>query len=153
MLICSGGVQKGIERITKVMMVALLAIMVFLAVFAICQPNADLGIHFYLLPNFGHILSSPIHFVDSLYQAMSLAFFTLSVGMGSMVIFGSYIQKDRALFGEAITISVLDVGVAIIAGLIIFPACFSFGIQPDSGPSLVFVTLPNVFASMPLGSL
>lgn len=84
---------------------------------------------------------------------MSLAFFTLSIGMGSMVVFGSYINKDRSLFGEAITISLLDVGVAIICGLIIFPSCFAYGVQPDSGPSLVFQTLPNVFAHMPFGSV
>lgn len=153
MAVVAGGVQKGVEKITKVMMVILLVIMVLLAVFAMLQPGAEEGLKFYLMPNFDTIFSSWDQFSYVLYEAMSLAFFTLSIGMGSMVIFGSYINKDRALFGEAITISLLDVGVAIVAGLIIFPACFAYGVNPGSGPSLVFETLPNVFASMPCGSI
>ena len=153
MLVCLGGVQKGIEKITKVMMSILLLIMIVLAVFAVLQPGAEAGLQFYLMPDFSKVFSSPDVFAEALYQAMALAFFTMSVGMGSMVIFGSYINKDRALFGEAITIGLLDIGVAIVAGLIIFPACFAFGVNPGSGPSLVFETLPNVFASMPLGIL
>ena len=153
MIICGFGVQKGIEKITKVMMVLLLVIMVGLAIFAICLPGAGAGLEFYLMPKFETIFSSPDVFCAALYQALSLAFFTLSVGMGSMVIFGSYIGHDHTLFGEALTISIMDVGVAIVCGLIIFPACFAYGINPGSGPSLVFETLPNVFANMPFGML
>lgn len=153
MAICAGGVQKGIEKITKVMMLFLLVIMILLAVFAILQPNASEGLKFYLMPDFSLIFTDVPTFIDVLYQAMALAFFTMSVGMGSMVIFGSYINKERTLFGEAITIGSLDVFVAIVAGLIIFPACFAFNVNPGSGPSLVFETLPNVFANMPFGSV
>lgn len=153
MLICCGGVQKGIEKVTKVMMLVLLALMLVLAVFSVLQPGAQAGIEFYLLPDFNKIFATPQTFMHVLYSAMSLAFFTMSVGMGSMVIFGSYINKDRALFGEAITIGSLNIGVAIIAGLIIFPACFSFGVSPDAGPSLVFETLPNVFSNLPCGHI
>lgn len=153
MLICAGGVQKGIEKITKFMMLILLAIMVVLAIFAIFQPGAEAGLKFYLMPDFSLMFSSGSAFMEVLYQAMALAFFTMSVGMGSMVIFGSYINKDRALFGEAITIGLLDVGVAFVAGLIIFPACFAYNVNPNSGPSLVFETLPNVFANIPFGSV
>lgn len=151
MLICYGGVQKGIEKVTKVMMLVLLCIMLVLAVFSVLQPGAQAGIEFYLLPNFNKIFATPQNFMHVLYSAMSLAFFTMSVGMGSMIIFGSYINKDRSLFGEAITVGSLNIGVAIIAGLIIFPACFSFGVSPDAGPSLVFETLPNVFSNLPCG--
>lgn len=153
MAICIGGVQKGIEKITKVMMLILLGIMILLAIFAVSLPNGDSGLRFYLMPNFDIIFSSWESFTVCLYQAMSLAFFTLSVGMGSMVIFGSYINKERSLYGEALTISILDVSVAVIAGLIVFPACFSYGVNPGSGPSLVFETLPNVFANMACGSI
>lgn len=153
MIVCFLGVQKGIEKITKVMMILLLAIMIFLAIFAMCLPGAQAGLEFYLMPRFDTIFASPEVFCSVLYQALSLAFFTLSVGMGSMVIFGSYIGKERSLFGEALTISLLDVGVAIVCGLIIFPSCFAYGINPGAGPSLVFETLPNVFANMPFGSI
>lgn len=153
MLICLGGVQKGIEKVTKIMMLLLLVIMLFLAVGSVLQPGAEEGLNFYLMPNFSYIFSDPQTFTKVLYEAMALAFFTMSVGMGSMVIFGSYINKERALFGEALTIGGLNVFVAIVAGLIIFPACFAYGISPDSGPSLIFQTLPNVFANMPFGSV
>lgn len=153
MSICAGGLQKGVEKITKVMMLLLLIIMIGLACFSMILPGAEKGLQFYLMPDFGPIFSSWENFSKILYQAMSLAFFTLSVGMGSMVVFGSYINKDRSLFGEALTISFLDVGVAIIAGLIIFPACFAYNVNPGQGPSLVFETLPVVFANIPNGSI
>ncbi len=143
--ILSIGLQKGLERVTKYMMIALLAIMVFLAVYNIAQPGGVEGLKFYLVPSVETFMEKPL---DVIVAAMNQSFFTLSIGIGSMAIFGSYIGKDRALFGEAVNVAVLDTFVAITAGLIIFPACFSFGIQPDSGPNLIFVTLPNVFNQM-----
>lgn len=143
--ILSIGLQKGLERVTKWMMLALLAIMIFLAVYSICQPRGIEGLKFYLVPSMESFMNDPIGVIVA---AMNQSFFTLSIGIGSMAIFGSYIGKDRALFGEAVNVAVLDTFVAITAGLIIFPACFSFGIQPDAGPNLIFVTLPNVFNQM-----
>lgn len=147
-LICSLGVQKGVERITKAMMLALLAILGVLVVRALTLPGAADGVAFYLLPDFSKIFGSPDMFFEAAYAAMGQAFFTLSIGMGSMTIFGSYIDKHRSLMGEAATIGVLDTGVALATGLIIFPACFAFGVAPDSGPGLVFITLPSVFEQM-----
>ena len=147
-LICSLGVQKGVERITKAMMLALLAILGVLVVRALTLPGAADGVAFYLLPDFPKIFGSPDMFFEAAYAAMGQAFFTLSIGMGSMTIFGSYIDKHRSLMGEAATIGVLDTGVALATGLIIFPACFAFGVAPDSGPGLVFITLPSVFEQM-----
>ncbi|MBR5308379.1 MAG: sodium-dependent transporter [Clostridia bacterium] len=143
--ILSIGLQKGLERVTKYMMLALLAIMVFLAVYNIAQPGGVEGLKFYLVPNVESFMADPINVIVS---AMNQSFFTLSIGIGSMAIFGSYINRDRALFGEALNVAILDTFVALTAGLIIFPACFSFGIQPDAGPNLIFVTLPNVFNQM-----
>ena len=143
--ILSIGLQKGLERVTKWMMLALLAIMIFLAIYSICQPGGVEGLKFYLVPSVDSFMSDPIGVIVA---AMNQSFFTLSIGIGSMAIFGSYIGKDRSLFGEAVNVAVLDTFVAITAGLIIFPACFSFGIQPDAGPNLIFVTLPNVFNQM-----
>ena len=143
--ILSIGLQKGLERVTKWMMLALLAIMIFLAIYSICQPGGVEGLKFYLVPSVESFMNDPIGVIVA---AMNQSFFTLSIGIGSMAIFGSYIGKDRALFGEAVNVAVLDTFVAITAGLIIFPACFSFGIQPDAGPNLIFVTLPNVFNQM-----
>ncbi len=142
------GVQKGVERITKAMMLALLAILGVLVVRALTLPGAADGVAFYLLPDFPKIFGSPDMFFEAAYAAMGQAFFTLSIGMGSMTIFGSYIDKHRSLMGEAATIGVLDTGVALATGLIIFPACFAFGVAPDSGPGLVFITLPSVFEQM-----
>lgn len=153
MLICSLGLQKGVERITKVLMVCLLGIICVLVVRALTLPGASEGVSFYLTPDFSKIFSSPTAFCEAAYAAMGQAFFTLSIGMGSMTIFGSYIGRDRSLFGEAVTIGALDTFVAFATGLIIFPACFAFGVAPDSGPSLVFVTLPAVFNQMWLGNL
>ena len=160
LFVCSLGLQNGVERITKVMMVVLLAIMVLLAVRAVTLPDAGEGLAFYLVPNFGNLVNDPAtgqfswgHLGDAVYAAMAQAFFTLSVGMGGMEIFGSRIGRERSLTGEAARIVALDTFVALAAGLIIFPACFAFGVSPDAGPSLVFVTLPSVFERMPLGSL
>ena len=146
--ICSFGLQNGVERITKAMMLALLAILGVLVVRALTLPGAADGVAFYLLPDFSKIFGSPDMFFEAAYAAMGQAFFTLSIGMGSMTIFGSYIDKHRSLMGEAATIGVLDTGVALATGLIIFPACFAFGVAPDSGPGLVFITLPSVFEQM-----
>lgn len=151
--ICSLGLQKGVERITKVLMVGLLALIVILVVRAVTLDGAAEGIAFYLLPDFSAIASSPERFGEAVYAALGQAFFTLSIGIGSMEIFGSYINKQYSLTGEAVRIAGLDTFVAIATGLIIFPTCFAFGIAPDSGPGLVFQTLPTVFAQMPLGNL
>ena len=148
LLVCALGLKNGVERITKAMMLCLLAIMVVLAVRSITLSDAGEGLSFYLAPDFSIMFASPSAFVSTVYAALAQSFFTLSIGIGSMLIFGSYISKDRALFGESITIGALDTFVAIVAGLIIFPACFAFGISPDAGPSLVFQTLPCVFAQM-----
>lgn len=153
LLVCSLGLQKGVERVTKVMMLALLAIMGILIVRAVTLPGAQAGVEFYLAPDFGRLLASPEAFFEAAYAAMGQAFFTLSVGMGGMAIFGSYIGRDRTLMGEAATIGVLDTFVALATGLIIFPACFAFGVSPDSGPGLVLITLPAVFEQMWLGQL
>ncbi len=144
--VCSLGVQKGVEKITKVMMICLLGLIVVLAVHSILLPGAGKGIEFYLVPDFKQIQEKGIGNV--IFGAMSQAFFTLSLGMGSMAIFGSYLDKERSLTGESLSITILDTFVAIMAGLIIIPACFSFGIEPDAGPSLIFITLPNIFTKM-----
>lgn len=144
--VCSLGLQAGVEKITKVMMVLLLAIIAVLAVKSMTLPNAGEGLKFYLLPDFNRMLENGVW--ETIFAAMSQAFFTLSVGIGSLAIFGSYIGKERRLLGESINIASLDTAISIIAGLIIFPACFSFGVDPGQGPGLVFVTLPNIFNSM-----
>ncbi len=149
--ICSAGLQNGVERITKVMMAALLGIMLLLAVHSILMEGGAEGLKFYLLPDFGRIAEAGIG--ETIVGAMNQAFFTLSLGIGAMAIFGSYIDKGHTLLKESVHIAVLDTFVAIVAGLIIFPACFAFGISPDSGPSLIFITLPNVFNHMAGGRL
>lgn len=151
MFVCSKGLQNGIEKITKIMMSLLLVLIVVLAVHSLFLPNALEGVKFYLVPNMDSIRSRGIGPV--VFDAMSHAFFTLSIGMGSMQIFGSYLKKDNTIGGEATNVLVLDTFVALMAGFIIIPACFSFGVQPDSGPSLLFVTLPNVFNHMPGGQI
>lgn len=153
LFVCSLGLQKGVERITKVMMVCLLALIVVLAVRACTLEGAGEGIAFYLAPDFSKLFGSMQGFQEALFAAMGQAFFTLSIGIGSMEIFGSYINKDYTLGGEAVRIAGLDTFVAIVTGLIIFPACFAFGVSPDSGPGLVFITLPAVFDQMWLGNL
>ncbi len=148
----SAGLQKGVERVTKVMMSALFVILIILVVRAVTLPNAGAGLAFYLVPDFGKIFGNGFGgSMEAIYAAMGQAFFTMSVGMGSMEIFGSYIGKDRSLPGEAVRVAGIDTMVALMAGLIIFPACFAFGVEPGSGPSLVFITLPSVFDLMPAG--
>ena len=120
--------------------------MVVLAVHSVTMENAGTGLEFYLYPRFDKLWENGL--ADAVFAAMGQAFFTLSIGMGSLAIFGSYIGKERSLTGEAVSVTVLDTSVALIAGLIIFPACSAFHINPDSGPNLIFVTLPNVFNSM-----
>lgn len=149
--ICSAGLQSGVERITKGMMAALLGIMVLLAIHSLTMEGGAEGLAFYLKPDFGRMMEVGIG--ETMVGAMNQAFFTLSLGIGSMAIFGSYIGKEHTLLKESVNIAVLDTFVAIVAGLIIFPACFSFGINPDSGPSLIFVTLPNVFNNMAGGRI
>ena len=153
------GLKNGVERVTKVMMVALFVVLVALCVRAVTLPGAEEGLEFYLMPDFGKLFAgnTPAEqwatFGDAVYAALGQAFFTVSVGLGSMAIFGSYIGKDRRLTGEAVRVGVLDTLVALMAGLVIFPSCFAFGVEPASGPSLVFITLPIVFNAMPLGQL
>ncbi len=157
-LVCSFSLQKGLERVTKVMMVALLGIMIILAINSIFQRGGMEGIKFYLVPSIdslrevggGSLLKG---FFDAAVGAMNQAFFTLSLGIGSMAIFGSYLNKDRSLLGEAVSVAALDTFVAILSGLIIFPACFANGIEPNSGPPLIFITLPNVFSQLPMGRM
>ena len=145
-LVNSFGVQKGVERITKVMMIALLVIMVVLAINSAFTEGGAEGLKFYLVPDVERLMKAGVSNV--VVGAMSQAFFTLSLGIGSMAIFGSYIGKERALMGEAVNVAVLDTFVALASGLIIFPACFAYGVEPDSGPSLIFITLPNIFNNM-----
>ena len=148
-LVCSLGLANGLEKITKIMMLALLAIMVVLAVNSIFLEGGKEGLSFYLIPDINKMKEAGI--INVIVAAMNQAFFTLSLGMGAMAIFGSYLGKDRALMGEAINVAVLDTFVAFVSGLIIFPACFAYDVPVDSGPNLIFVTLPNVFNNMPLG--
>lgn len=149
--VCSFGLQNGVEKITKWMMLCLLAIMVVLAIHSLTLSGAKDGIRFYLFPDFSKL--SGRNFMDAVFDAMGQAFFTLSIGMGAIAIFGSYIDKKQTLTGEALRVTLLDTGVALMAGLIIFPACFTFGVSPDSGPNLIFVTLPNVFIAIPGGRI
>ena len=150
-LVCSFSLQKGLERITKWMMVALLVIMVVLAINSVCTAGGSQGLRFYLVPDLARMKKVGIGNVVA--GAMNQAFFTLSLGIGAMAIFGSYIGKERALMGESARVAALDTLVALCSGLIIFPACFAYGVQPDSGPSLIFITLPNIFANMAMGRL
>ncbi len=149
--VCSFSLQKGLERITKVMMLMLLAIMVVLAINSIFTDGGQAGLKFYLLPDFNRM--KEIGVGNVIVGAMNQAFFTLSLGIGAMAIFGSYINKERSLLGESVNVAVLDTLVAFCSGLIIFPACFSYNVEVTSGPSLIFITLPNVFNNMPLGRL
>ena len=145
-VVCSQGLQNGIEKISKFMMMVLLMLIVVLAVHSVLLPGAKEGIRFYLVPSLEKV--KEVGLGNVITAAMNQAFFTLSLGIAAMEIFGSYMGKEHSLPGEAIRISLLDTFVAIMAGLIIFPACFSFGVKPDAGPSLIFVTLPNVFVNM-----
>ena len=147
--ICGQGLQKGVERVVKLMMLGLLFIMVGLAIHSCFLEGGGRGMEFYLRPDFGRAVESG--FMALVNDAMNQAFFTLSVGMGSMCIFGSYLKKDRSLTQESVIIVALDTFVALTAGLIIFPACFAFNVTPDAGPGLIFVTLPNIFNNMAWG--
>lgn len=149
--VCSIGVQNGVEKVSKVMMVALLLIMAVLAVNSIFMDGAKEGLSFYLIPNFERM--KQVGITNTIVSAMNQAFFTLSLGIGAMAIFGSYIGKQRSLLGESVNIALLDTFVAITSGLIIFPACFTFGVNPTEGPSLIFITLPNIFNHIPMGRI
>ena len=148
------GLKNGVERVTKVMMVALFVVLVALCVRAVTLPGAEEGLEFYLMPDFGKLFAgnTPAEqwatFGDAVYAALGQAFFTVSVGMGSMAIFGSYIGKDHALMGESLRVIFLDTFVAVLAGIIIFPACFTYGLEVTAGPSLLFDTMAGVFGNM-----
>ncbi len=150
-LICIFGVQKGVENVTKWIMSALLVLMVILSVHSLFLKGAGAGIRFYLVPDFEAMREVGIFNV--IFAAMSQAFFTLSLGIGSMMIFGSYIDRKRAITGECIRITALDTLVALMAGFIIIPACFAYGVEPNAGPGLIFQTIPNIFSNMPGGQL
>lgn len=149
--VCVQGLQKGVEKVTKVMMILLLALMVVLAIRSFFLEGGEEGLKFYLSPNFAVI--KEIGILEVCFAALGQAFFTLSIGMGAIAIFGSYIDRSRSLAGEALCITFLDTMVALMAGLIIFPACFAYGVNPGAGPSLIFITLPSVFNAMPGGQL
>lgn len=150
-IVCSRGLQNGLERISKIMMTALLVLIVVLAVHSITLSGAGEGLRFYLIPNLSTVEKVGIGNVIS--AAMNQAFFTLSLGVAAMEIFGSYMSKNLALAGEGVRICALDTFVAVMSGLIIFPACFSYGVEVTSGPKLIFVTLPNVFVNMAGGRI
>ncbi len=152
-LVCAMGLQGGLEKITKYMMIALLAILIVLAGNSIIIDigNGCEGLSFYLMPDFEE--AKAIGIENIIVAAMNQAFFTLSIGIGSMAIFGSYIGKERSLMGESVNIALLDTFVAICSGLIIFPACYANNMEPDKGPSLIFVTLPNVFNRLEGGQI
>ena len=150
-LVCSIGLQNGLEKVTKVMMISLLLIMIVLAVNSFFMDGAKEGLSFYLIPDFGRM--KEIGIIKTITGAMNQAFFTLSLGIGAMAIFGSYIGKERSLLGESLNIALLDTFVAITSGLIIFPACFTFNVDQTSGPGLIFITLPNIFNHIPMGKL
>ncbi len=149
--VCALGLQNGIEKITKVMMLLLIILIIVLAVHSLVLPNASEGVKFYMVPNLDTIKARGLGPV--IFDAMTHAFFTLSVGIGAMEIFGSYMKKEKTVGGEAVNIVVLDTFVALMAGFIIIPACFAYGVQPDAGPSLLFKTLPNVFNHMAGGRI
>ena len=147
--IISIGIQKGLERVTKVMMMALIVLMFLLSLHSMTLSGGGAGLRFYLVPDFDRMLEIGVGNV--IVGAMNQSFFTLSLGIGAMAIFGSYIGKERALMGEAVRVSLLDTMVALCSGLIIFPACFAYGVDVNSGPALIFMTLPNVFNHIALG--
>lgn len=152
--ICSVGLQKGVEKASKIMMLSLLGILLVLIIRSLTLEGAMEGVKFYLVPDFKKLFENGFTgFIAVCYAAIGQAFFSISVGQGGMAIFGSYIDKKKALTGDAIIIIALDTSVALLAGLVIFPSCFSFGVNPEEGAGLAFVTLPNIFNSMPLGRL
>lgn len=147
--VCSRGLVKSVEKVTKVVMILLLVFMVVLGIRSLTLQGAGAGLSFYLKPSLSRVKKAGLF--NAIYAALNQSFFTLSVGMGGMEIYGSYIGKEKSLRNEAVIVTALDTFVAIVAGMIVFPACFAFGVKPDAGPSLIFRTLPPVFASMPLG--
>ncbi|MCC8180870.1 MAG: sodium-dependent transporter [Planctomycetes bacterium] len=149
--VCYIGLQRGVEFVTKLMMSGLLILMIILAVRSVTLPGAEAGIEFYLKPSWTKLTENGLW--TSVFAALGQAFFTLSVGIGSMAIFGSYIPKNYSLTGESVTVMILDLVAALMAGLIIFPACFAYGVEPGAGPGLIFVTLPNVFNNMDAGRI
>ena len=149
--ICALGLKNGVENITKVMMILLVVLMVVLVFRSVTLPGAEEGLKYYLVPDFKKLSEHGIFNV--VFAAMTHAFFTLSIGMGSMEIFGSYLSKERKLTGEALSVTILDTFIALMAGIIIIPSCFAYDVQPDAGPSLLYITLPSVFNHMPNGRL
>ena len=149
--VCGMGLQNGVEKITKAMMVCLLLLMIILAGHSMMIKGGGVGLEFYLKPDFSRVMEAGIG--EVVFAALGQSFFTLSIGIGALAIFGSYIGKKKRLTGEAVSVLCLDTLVAFMAGLIIFPACFAYGIQPDAGPSLIFITLPNVFNHMAGGRI
>ena len=149
--VCWFGVRGGLEKVSKIIMSGLLLIMIALAIRSLTLEGSGEGLAFYLAPDLERLKSAGI--LNAVSAAMNQAFFTLSLGIGAMLIFGSYLNNNRNLTGESIYIVGLDTFVALTSGLIIFPACFAYGVQPDSGPSLIFITLPNIFNQMPLGTV
>ena len=149
--VCLLGLQAGVEKITKTMMLCLLILMLALAANSMFLPGAEAGLKYYLYPDFNKVFEKGVS--EVIFAAMGQAFFTLSLGIGAIAIFGSYIDKSRSLTGEAVLVTLLDTFVALIAGLIIFPSCFAYGVDPGEGPSLIFITLPNVFNSMAGGRI
>lgn len=149
--VCAIGLQKGVERVTKIMMSLLFSLLIVLAIRSVMLPNAETGLRYYLYPDFGAM--QKIGVPECIFAAMGQAFFTLSIGIGTLSVFGSRIDKSHSLTSNALYMGVLDTVVALLAGLIIFPACFSFGVEPDSGPDLLFITLPNIFNSMKGGRI
>ena len=149
--VCFRGLKNGVEKVTTVIMTSLLILMLVLVVRAVTLPGASKGLLFYLMPDFSKMINNGIG--EVIFAAMGQSFFTLSLGIGALAIFGSYIGKEKAIAGEALNIIVLDTFVAFMAGLIIFPSCFAFGVNPGQGPGLIFATLPNIFNSMSLGRL
>ena len=150
-IVCMSSLQKGLERISKYMMSLMLVILISLAVYCITLPEAGEGLSFYLIPDFERLMNAGLFKV--IVAALSQAFFTLSIGIGSIEIFGSYLDKKNSLLGESARIAGLDLFVAFASGLIIFPACFTYGVEATSGPGLIFVILPNVFNNMPSGQI
>lgn len=150
-LVCSRSLQKGLERISKVMMSVLLLLIVVLAIHSLTLEGMGKGLRFYLMPSLSQV--KEVGVTNVVVAAMNQSFFTLSLGIAAMEIFGSYMNRERTLPGEAVQIGILDTFVAIMSGLIIFPACFSFGVEPDAGPALIFQTLPNVFVNMAGGRI
>lgn len=150
-IVCSKGLQKGVEKVSKFMMGALLLLMGVLVIRSLTLDGAIEGVKYYLIPDFDKMLEYGAG--EVIFAAMGQAFFTLSLGIGAIAIFGSYIGKDRTLTGETINVVALDTIVALVAGLIIIPACFAYNVNPGEGPGLVFITLPNIFVNMPLGQL